>query len=221
LIINLKRIVVNFDEKKYLLHGKVLTTAIDYKFLDVKFKNKNILDVGAWIGDSILLFHKLGAKKIIAYEPIKENVKFAKKIIKKFGINCKIYNYAVYKRNENKEFLIKGEKYGKQDLSLLDSENAIHREAIPIKVKCISWEKVLEKALKEKIEIAKVDCEGCEKYLIEIDVNKLSRIPIWIIESNDKNFVKSIYIKIKKFNENVRIKIVKTISGYFLITILF
>jgi len=186
-------------EKIYLISGKILTDVSDYKKFKINFKEKNVLDVGAWIGDSILLFHKLGAEKIIAYEPIKENVEFAKKLIKKFRINCKIYDYAVCKEDGEKEFLIEKEKYGKEDLILLEQNQNIHiyHELIPIKVKCISWKKVLENAIKEKVDIAKVDCEGCEKYLMDVEDELIKRIKEWIVEAHSKETVKDL---IRKFN---------------------
>jgi len=124
----IKYVNLNFEifEKISLIKGKILTDVLDYKRFKLNFRNKNVLDVGSWIGDSILLFHKLGAKKIIAYEPIKENVEFAKQIIKKYGINCKIYEYAVCKGDGEKEFLIEKEKYGRGDLSLLESNQNIY-----------------------------------------------------------------------------------------------
>jgi len=184
--------------KLMLNKGLVYSDALDYKEFKINFRDKNVLDVGAWIGDSILLFHKLGAKKIIAYEPIKEDVEFAKKIIKKYGINCKIYEYAVCKEDGEKEFLIEKEKYGRGDLSLLESNQNIYisRESIPIKVRCISWKKVLEDAIKEKVDIAKVDCEGCEKYLIDIENKLIKPIKEWIIEAHSKEIAKDL---IKKF----------------------
>lgn len=120
--------LVNFEnfKKISLTKGKILTDVLDYKKFKINFKDKNVLDVGAWIGDSILLFHKLGAKKIIAYEPIKENFEFAKQIIKKFGINCKIYEYAVCKEDGEREFLIEKERYGRGDLNLLESNQNIY-----------------------------------------------------------------------------------------------
>jgi len=121
----IKHINLEFG-KNSLIKGNVLTDVSDYKKFNIDFENKNILDVGSWIGDGILFFHKLGANRIIAYEPIKENVEFATKIIKKFGINCKIYDYAVCKEDGGKEFWIDKRDYGGVGLGLLESNQKIY-----------------------------------------------------------------------------------------------
>lgn len=56
-----------------------------YSSLNVK--DKTVLDVGAWKGDSALFFLRRGAKKVICVEPEKEYAKFIKNIQ-----NCEVIN---------------------------------------------------------------------------------------------------------------------------------
>ncbi len=63
------------------LKGIIVSDAIDYLRFIKKFSG-NVLDVGAFKGDTAILFHKIGAKKILAVEPLGENVKSLKKIFK-------------------------------------------------------------------------------------------------------------------------------------------
>lgn len=67
-----------------------------------------------------------------------------------------------------------------------------------IKVKTKSWEEVIDLAIKENVYLAKVDCEGCERYLIDIPCSKLKSIPKWIIETHSEEIEKSI---LKKFEQ--------------------
>ncbi|MBU5682110.1 MAG: FkbM family methyltransferase [Candidatus Aenigmarchaeota archaeon] len=192
--------LVRFLNNKYnkisLLSGYVFSDVRDYLKFKIKFKNRVVLDVGAWIGDSILLFYKLGAKKIIAYEPIKENVEFANNIIRKFDINCEIYPYAVCKENGIMKFIVEESEYESSGLSLFKNKVNKPKE---IKVKCISWKEVLEKAIKEKADIAKIDCEGCEKFLVSVDDDLIKQIPEWIIECHSLEISRLIF---KKFIKN-------------------
>ncbi|MCM8808393.1 MAG: hypothetical protein NC926_10750, partial [Candidatus Omnitrophica bacterium] len=68
-----------------------------------------------------------------------------------------------------------------------------------IKVKCLSWEEVLKKAIKEKVDIAKVDCEGCEKFLVSVDDDLIKQISEWIIECHSLEISRLIF---KKFIKN-------------------
>ncbi|MEM4773005.1 MAG: hypothetical protein QW648_03285, partial [Nanoarchaeales archaeon] len=77
-----------------------------------------------------------------------------------------------------------------------------------IKVKCISWKEVLEKAIKEKADIAKIDCEGCEKFLVFVDDDLIKQIPEWIIECHSLEISRLIF---RKFVKN-KFKIIKIIS---------
>ncbi|MEM5882520.1 MAG: FkbM family methyltransferase [Candidatus Aenigmatarchaeota archaeon] len=179
-----------------LLRGYIISGAIDYLKLKTKFKNKTVLDIGSWIGDSILLFHKFGAKKIIAYEPIKENVEVTNRFIKRFNINCKLYPYAVCKKSGVMKFIVEEDEYGSVGLSLFKKKVNNPKE---IKVKCLSWKEVLKRAIDENVDIAKVDCEGCEKFLVSVDDDLIKQIPEWIIECHSLEISRLIF---KKFIKN-------------------
>ncbi|MEM5830515.1 MAG: hypothetical protein QXL82_03335, partial [Candidatus Aenigmatarchaeota archaeon] len=87
------------------------------------------------------------------------------------------------------------EKYGKGNLSLF--ENRIIKPK-KIRVKCVSWENVLKNAIKEKVDIAKVDCEGCEKFLVDVNDELIKQIPEWIIECHSYEIAREIINKLSK-----------------------
>ncbi len=172
---------------KIFLYG--LPTCEDlsmYKVFD--FKDKNVLDIGAYIGDTAILFKKWGANKVICYEPIKENVKKIKKIAKLYGWENDIIvrPYAVWNKNGIVTFYVEKESIGKVDFGL-------RKGKYKIKLKCKSFEDVLKDALRNNVEITKIDCEGCEKYLLNVNKRLIKKIPYWIIETHSKDIYANLF----------------------------
>ena len=120
-----------------------------YDFLDVK--DKVVLDIGANIGDTALLFAYKGAKKVIAYEPYVYQYNRAKENIQLNNMEDKI----ILKREaiglENKKmFLSDGYTNGSQTLS--ETTNGIETKQTTLK----------EVIKQYHPEIIKSDCEGSE-----------------------------------------------------------
>lgn len=143
------------------------------------YRSAVVLDIGAFTGDSIILFLKWGAKKVIAYEPVPENVKLIRQNaeINKFEDKVTVMPYGVAGRKGDAEFRYDDFNKG------FGFKLGIHKISLP----CVPFEEVLEGT--EDVSIAKVDCEGCEKHLLE--VNEI-RIPRWIIEVHDPHFLPSL-----------------------------
>ena len=122
------------------------------------FKNKNVLDIGGFFGETAILFKKWGAAKVLVFEPLPFHLKILYQNIKVNNLenSVKIYPYAV-SDTDSYTVLSSTAKYG--------SGFGLHEGKYKVRVKTISWEKVLKMAKNENINIIKVDCEGCEKYL--------------------------------------------------------
>ena len=115
------------------------------------------------------------AKKIVVYEPI-----YQKLLLKNLKLN-KIKNmivkpYYVYS-SESKEL----------------KEWLKYRKLKKLKRKIVSWKRVL----KERFDLAKVDCEGCEKGLLNVDNKLLQKIPIWLIEIHGNDLRRKIIEKFR------------------------
>ena len=54
--------------------------------------------------------------------------------------------------------------------------------------KSISWAEVL----KEKFEVAKVDCEGCENGLLKLSDDDIRRVPKWVIECHSQQTLRQL-----------------------------
>jgi len=80
----------------------------------------------------------------------------------------------------------------------------------------------LQNAIKEKVDIAKIDCEGCEKYLMDMENELIGRIKEWVIEAHSREIAINL---IKKFR-SCRFKLEKIIphkieSNYFAVILHF
>ncbi len=151
-----------------------------------------VLDIGAFTGDSLILFFKWGAKKVIAYEPIPENVESIKQNVKTNKLERKVIinSYAVSDKNGYLTFTY-------DDLGIdFGLKEGKHEITLP----CVSIKEVLKAS--EKIDIAKVDCEGCEKHLLKIDE---LIIPNWVIEVHDISTLRALikHFKEKKYHTQV------------------
>jgi len=133
------------------------------------YRNAVVLDIGAFSGDTLILFFKWGAKKVIAYEPVPENVKLIRlnAEVNKLEDRVTVMPYAVSNRSG----------YMKFDYDEFGQPFGFKLGKYKIELPSMSIRRVLSKA--EDVDIAKVDCEGCEKHLLEVSD---LRIPKWIIE---------------------------------------
>ncbi len=191
---------------KIFLYG--LPTCEDlsmYKVFD--FKDKNVLDIGAYIGDTAILFKKWGANKVICYEPIKENVKKIKKIAKLYGWENDIIvrPYAVWNKNGIVIFYVEKRKIETPYLRMCEGNYRI-------KLKCKSFEDVLKDAIRNDVAIVKIDCEGCEKYLLNVNKELIKKIPFWIIEAHDKEIYANIFSLFIRLGFKVSSKLVNPLD---------
>jgi FkbM family methyltransferase len=145
----------------------------DIHFVGFDLKDKVIVDVGAFVGDTALYYANFGAI-VYAYEPHPVNFYWLKKNIElnpHLKDRIKIFNEAVGKneeieisigRNINGGFSIYGQVKGKA-----------------LKVKSVSLRKILEENDLNHPYLLKTDCKGCEYYIIEDDaISKFEKVKI-------------------------------------------
>lgn len=164
----------------------------DYKLSKEEIENKKVLDVGAYIGDTVLGFLIKGAKYVVGYEPV-----FYEYAMKNIEING---------FKDKAEIRPYGLSYNEDEINvkLEGSATGLHEGDFIIKTR--PWKDLLEK---EKFDLAKVDCEGCEYYLLSVPDELLSSIPLWVIEIHGVSLplIRKFenagfrYEFIKKFNE--------------------
>jgi len=123
-----------------------------YKWLNVK--GKEVVDVGASIGDTAIYFTVNGAKHVYAFEPYPFSYKIAVKNIKLNKLEKKV--------------TLLNEAIGKENKIIYIDENYENTSADDLKefkkgkkIKVTTLEEVV-KRFKLKDAVLKMDCEGCE-----------------------------------------------------------
>jgi FkbM family methyltransferase len=143
-------------------------------------KDKVVLDVGGFEGESAAYFWSKGAKKIVIYEPLAEHVEFIKQNVSLNKIKADIHQMGI----------------GKEDGTITIHYDRISpgfgfhsrgNNRIEIKIRDVS--KVIEES---DAEIAKFDCESAEDCLVDVPAKILQKIPYYIIEVHSTNIRKRI-----------------------------
>lgn len=133
-------------------------------------KDKVILDVGGFEGESAAYFWSKGAKKIIIYEPVAAHVEFIKKNVALNHIKAEIHQSGI------------GNQNGTQTIHFDETDpgfGILSKGTKKIEIKISDVSKVIEES---GAEIVKFDCEGAEKWLVGVPAKILQKIPYYIIE---------------------------------------
>ncbi len=114
---------------------------------------KDVIDVGAFNGDSAIYFSLKGARKVYAFEPFPMCFEIARQNIKINGItNIVLFNQGLGAK----------EKYVRIDPQYKSSTNSSIREFAHGKPVLIRTLKSIVNELQLKDAVLKLDCEGCE-----------------------------------------------------------
>ena len=130
------------------------------------YKNKVVIDIGGFIGDSALFFILKGARKVYVYEVNEEVYKVLLENIRINQLDNKIVAFNKGISNEYKrEILYITEKKGSTSFysSFNIKENIIDKKPIEL----IPFDEILE----EPVDILKMDCEGSEYDILESILN--------------------------------------------------
>jgi FkbM family methyltransferase len=146
---------------------------------------KVVLDVGGYQGESAVFFSKMGAKKVIIYEPVIAHHRLIKKNVSLNHVNAEIHGEGI------------GNRDGTQIISY-DVTNLVFgplskgQHTMEIKVRNVA--EVIEKS---GANVAKIDCEGAEKSLIDVPREILRRIELYIIEVHTPEIRRAIIEKFR------------------------
>ena len=150
-------------------------------------KEKVVLDVGGFIGETAIFFLSKGARKVIVVEPIKENVDI---LLKNLQINGFLNNVIIIDEglaNYDGYLEVSYNNFG------ADFGREIGSNKIKIKVRNINY------FLSFKSDIAKFNCEGCEKSILYADTDYIKSINEWFIQTHEEgleNEIKHLMLKL-------------------------
>jgi len=153
----------------------------------VDVKNKSVVDIGAFVGDTAIYFAIKGAEKVIAIEPHPGAYEELAENIRINGLEAKIVplNIAV---GDKEGYIVIFNVETKQALVTLFKES----EGNGIKVKMETLSNVINKYNLET-DVLKMDCEGCEYNLILNDYEAVSKFDQLAFEYHAYNTGISIY----------------------------
>lgn len=171
-----------------------------YKWLNVE--GKEVIDIGANIGDSAIYFALKGAKHVYAFEPYPYSYNIANKNIRLNGLQDKIT--LVNQGCAGKETTIKidnsYENFGSTDLKAFKSGK---------EMKITTLNKIIKKFNIKHPAVLKVDCEGCEYSVLlkanDSDLRKFDQIQIEYHYG---------YLNLKKKIEHVGFMVTNTLPMY-------
>ena len=163
----------------------------DYKFLNVK--DKNVLDIGAFVGDSPIYFILKGAKEVYAIEPHPDAYNEMLENIKLNNMEDKIVPINVGISYESDYISISTTKANTQHILLKPEERGC-------KIPAYSLSKLIEK-YNIDAQILKIDCEGCEYDIILKDydtIKEFDEIEFEYHTCNTKILVSKLLEKLNK-----------------------
>lgn len=142
-------------------------------------RDKVVVDIGGYIGDTARYFLKKGASKVVVYEPVDKN------------IACLQYNLS----RLPVEIIHKG--VGSENGRVTVTSNyppghigfGNHEGRYSSSFEVESFSCLLNHV---QADIIKLDCEGNEKHLLEVDPSLLRKIPYWMIEIHSDSLVQNL-----------------------------
>jgi FkbM family methyltransferase len=193
------------------------------------YRNKIVLDIGGFEGESALFFWSKGAKKIIIYEPVLEHHQFINENIRLNKINAEVHPEGIGDRDD--EITVTYDKVENWLGSSFTTNNRLNnitsvhdkaynnfsleekktQDTINIKIKNIS--KII---MTSGADVAKIDCEGAEISLVSVPKETLRKLEYVMVEIHTHQIKQELIEKFKnsgfRVNKHVVINKKKGIS---------
>lgn len=161
-------------------YSEYLSGAFDAQY-SYNWKNKKVLDIGGFIGDSALYFFEQGAKQVIIYEPIEENVEALNYNLRDYELQIEVYQEAVAQA-DGPVTLSSQEPLGSLGFGCAEG-------TYNMTCKGTSLRSILKR---HAVDVVKIDCEGGERYLADLSSAEIAAIPYWIVETHHADIYRSV-----------------------------
>ena len=153
---DLSYVVVNVKGRRIKLYGwyKIRFADIDDYISLLNIKGKSVLDVGAYVGDSAVLFAAMGARRTVAVEPSPWAYNMARKNVRINGLSdvITLVNCAVA-REDGKVLMLPSSEI---NIAFRVTDNVRGDTPVPT----CTLDTLIEKY--GPFDVLKMDCEGCE-----------------------------------------------------------
>jgi FkbM family methyltransferase len=171
----------------------------EYKFLNVK--DKNVLDIGAYIGDSPIYFILKGAKKVYAIEPHPDAYKEMIENIKLNNMEDKIIPINIGINYKSDYIYVPTTVANTQSILLKPKGNGI-------KIPAGKLSDIIEK-YNIDAQVLKMDCEGCEYDIILKDYDTIKEFDEIGFEYHAYNTKIPVSKLLEKLNKDFECKFIK------------
>ncbi len=145
------------------------------------YQGLRVLDVGGYNGESTLFFLMQGAQEVACVEPAPTLVANIQKHLERNGLQAraKVFPIALGAVEGEGKLLLTEEMLGNRLLPEASSAAPACQLTVPV----WSFARLLQELGWEEIDVAKIDCEGCEYGLFAATPDALlRRVRVWIVE---------------------------------------
>lgn len=153
------------------------------------YKGLKVLDIGGYHGESAIFFISAGAQKVVCVEPyppalsrISENLKLAG-----IGNQVMVIPAAIGAERGQGTLLISDTDSQSNTLQGVGRSEAPVVFSSSVRVPVLTFEDILSEIGWEEVDVAKLDCEGCEYAIFSSASDEaLRRVKVWIMEFHDR-----------------------------------
>jgi FkbM family methyltransferase len=154
----------------------VLLEPLEEMYGCVDFDGAVVADVGAFIGETALLFASRGAMRVYAFEPVKAFYGYLVRNIARNSAGGKIipFNYGVWFRDAVLNVSLMGTSTGLR----------VNASSPSVEIEVRELGSILEMIYEKEgaIDLVKMDCEGCEYSLLALDEERIRLSKQYIVE---------------------------------------